>query len=95
MILGCIVCHGVGNSTDSFRSYSTSSDSESDARCGAIGNCWLKKNSAVATNSTMSSKVAPQPTVTPRLLRCPALRRDILRDWHFEEMAIEGRQLRR
>lgn len=49
----------------------------------------------MATNSTMSSKVAPQPAVTPRLLRCPALRRDIFRDWQFEEMAMEGRQLRR
>eukprot|EP01018_Ginkgo_biloba_P004516 Gb_22069 [translate_table: standard] len=95
MSLACLACHGVGSSTDSFRSYSTSSDSDSEVRCGARASCCLKKTSAVTANRTMTSKVAPQPAVTPRLLRCPALRRDIFRDWHFEEIPVEGRQLRR
>ncbi|XP_022727948.1 uncharacterized protein LOC111283645 [Durio zibethinus] len=102
MSLACLVCHSVDSPSHSFRSYSVSS-SENEGRCSAIANCLARKSSLPAvrpTITTSTSKVTPQPnfqnsvgmTGPPRLVRSCALRRDLVRDWNFEEVVME-RQL--
>ncbi|KAK9111804.1 hypothetical protein Scep_019323 [Stephania cephalantha] len=99
MSLACLVCHGVESPSQSFRSYSVSS-SDNDGRCSAIINCLTRKSSFAPEMSNKvipSSKVTPQPimvlghgvTGTPRLVRSHAVRRDLVRDWNFEEVAVE------
>ncbi|PIN19026.1 hypothetical protein CDL12_08311 [Handroanthus impetiginosus] len=97
MSLACLVCHGVESPSHSFRSYSVSS-SDNEGRCSAIANCLTKKTSLhPRTNpSITSSKVMPQPTIpssgvngAPRLVRSRAVRRDIVRDWNFDEVLLE------
>ncbi|KAF3774911.1 hypothetical protein EJ110_NYTH51934 [Nymphaea thermarum] len=88
MSFGCLVCH-VHSPAESFRSYSVSS-SENEGRCAAFINCLNRI--VVGENTTMTSKVAPQPLMendedlsgTPRLIRSHAVRRDLFRDWNFE-----------
>ncbi|XP_030550798.1 uncharacterized protein LOC115755507 [Rhodamnia argentea] len=94
MSLACLVCHSSESPSHSFRSYSVSS-SENDGRCSAIANCLTMKPSLPLppTRSAIStSKVTPQPnmpagiTGAPRLVRSHAVRRDIVRDWNFDEV---------
>ncbi|XP_073059678.1 uncharacterized protein [Primulina eburnea] len=98
MSLACLVCHGVESPSHSFRSYSASSSDQ--GRCSAIANCLIKKTSLQhhrANPSITSSKVMPQPTVpstgvtsgAPRLVRSHAVRRDLVRDWNFDEVLLE------
>ncbi|KAK9270993.1 hypothetical protein L1049_026581 [Liquidambar formosana] len=100
MSLACLVCHSVDSPSHSFRSYSVSS-SDNEGRCSAIANCLTRKASYPPTRANSSfassSKVTPQPTIsssggipgTPRLVRSRAVRRDLVRDWNFEEMVME------
>lgn len=97
MSLACLVCHGVESPSHSFRSYSVSS-SDNEGRCSAIANCLARKTAfthARAPHGFTSSKVMPQPipnTVVgnaPRLVRSHAVRRDIVRDWNFDEVLLE------
>ena len=98
MSLACLVCHGVESPSQSFRSYSVSS-SDNDGRCAAITSYITRKTilSHTRTNhSVTSSKVTPQPTVPsnvvtgpPRLVRSHAVRRDLVRDWNFDEVILE------
>ncbi|XP_009588130.1 uncharacterized protein [Nicotiana tomentosiformis] len=98
MSLACLVCHSVESPSHSFRSYSVSS-SDNDGRCSAIANCLIKKISLSHPNANggiTTSKVTPQPTDQsngmtgpPRLVRSRAVRRDIVRDWNFDEVALE------
>ncbi|GMY29571.1 DNA helicase [Fagus crenata] len=99
MSLACLVCHSVESPSHSFRSYSVSS-SDNDGRCSAIANCLARKSSLTpSANSYVasSSKVTPQPTIpsnngmvgAPRLVRSRAVRRDIVRDWNFDEVVME------
>lgn len=97
MSLLCLACHHVESPSHSFRSFSSS---DNDGRCSAIANCLTQKLSLnpSAANSwiTSSSKVTPQPTAsnngmtgTPRLIRSRAVRRDLVRDWNFDEAVME------
>lgn len=98
MSLACLVCHGVESPSHSFRSYSVSS-SDNEGRCSAIANCLARKTTiplARANHGFTSSKVMPQPTIpstgvagAPRLVRSHAVRRDIVRDWNFDEVLLE------
>lgn len=98
MSLACLVCHGVESPSHSFRSYSVSS-SDNEGRCSAIANCLARKTTLPhtrASHSFTSSKVMPQPTIpstgvagAPRLVRSHAVRRDIVRDWNFDEVLLE------
>ncbi|XP_054787199.1 uncharacterized protein LOC129293319 isoform X2 [Prosopis cineraria] len=105
MSLACLVCQSVESPSpsQSFRSYSVSS-AENEGRCYAISSCLTKKssfpshtmNTFIAPSS--SSKVAPHPGVlsneempgTPRLVRSRAVRRDLVRDWNFDQVLLEG-----
>lgn len=95
MSLACLVCHGVESPSHSFRSYSVSS-SDNEGRCSAIANCLARK-AALANqrpnHSITTSKVMPQPSSMPngppRLVRSHAVRRDIVRDWNFDEVLME------
>ncbi|EYU22888.1 hypothetical protein ABFS83_03G113200 [Erythranthe nasuta] len=98
MSLACLVCHGVESPSHSFRSYSVSS-SDNEGRCSAIANCLARKTSLphLRPNSGItSSKVMPHPTIpgngvtgAPRLVRSHAVRRDIVRDWNFDEQLLD------
>ncbi|XP_028079660.1 uncharacterized protein LOC114281419 [Camellia sinensis] len=99
MSLACLVCHSVESPSHSFRSYSVSS-SDNEGRCSAIANCLTRRVSLPYptrnTSIASSSKVTPQPSIpnngvagTPRLVRSCAVRRDIVRDWNFNEVAME------
>ncbi|KAF6158418.1 hypothetical protein GIB67_019457 [Kingdonia uniflora] len=99
MSLACLVCYSVDSPSQSFRSYSVSS-SENEGRCAAIINCLNRKVShplGPRDNMITSSKVTPQPfaanvqgiTGTPRLVRSRAVRRDLVRDWNFDEVILE------
>ncbi|XP_059630850.1 uncharacterized protein LOC132273796 isoform X2 [Cornus florida] len=98
MSLACLVCHSVESPSHSFRSYSVSS-SDNEGRCSAIANCLTRKASlphTAANSSITSSKVTPQPTIpgngvtsTPRLVRSHAVRRDLVRDWNFDQVLME------
>lgn len=99
MSLACLICHSSDRS-HSFRSYSISS-SENDSRCSTIVSCLSRKVSVPppeTANSTTTSKVTPQPimlnsqgiTGAPRLVRSCAVRRDLVRDWNFDEVLVEG-----
>ncbi|XP_011074909.1 uncharacterized protein LOC105159519 [Sesamum indicum] len=99
MSLACLVCHGIESPSHSFRSYSVSS-SDHEGRCSAIATCLTRKISLPhprANSSITSSKVMPQPTVpssgvtggAPRLVRSHAVRRDLVRDWNFDEVGLE------
>ncbi|KAL2538801.1 hypothetical protein Fot_20192 [Forsythia ovata] len=98
MSLACLVCHGVESPSHSFRSYSVSS-SDNEGRCSAIANCLTRKTSFPhprANPRITPSKVMPQPTVpsnavagAPRLVRSRAVRRDLVRDWNFDEAMLE------
>ncbi|KAK4777048.1 hypothetical protein SAY86_005736 [Trapa natans] len=101
MSLGCLVCHSAESPSHSLRSYSVSS-SDNEGRCSAISNCITRRPSIPLppsrSSALASSKVTPQPAVsgnglnntTPRLVRSHAVRRDLVRDWNFEEVVIEG-----
>ncbi|KAJ9675275.1 hypothetical protein PVL29_024293 [Vitis rotundifolia] len=90
MSLACLVCHSVESPSHSFR-----------IRCSAIADCLARRASlpAPTANSSIirSSKVTPHPSIpnssgipgTPRLVRSCAVRRDIVRDWNFEEVVME------
>ncbi|OMO53279.1 hypothetical protein COLO4_36790 [Corchorus olitorius] len=98
MSLACLVCHSVESPSHSFRSYSVSS-SDNEERCSAIANCLARKTSlpAVRPTITATSKVTPQPNFQntvgmagpPRLVRSCAMRRDLVRDWNFDEVVME------
>ncbi|XP_074336629.1 uncharacterized protein LOC141673789 [Apium graveolens] len=91
MSLACIACHNVESPSHSLRSYSTSS-SENDGRCSVITNCLMRKASLhqqlANINFLPSSKVSPEPTEPPRLVRSRAVRRDIVQDWNFNESIV-------
>ncbi|KAF9603615.1 hypothetical protein IFM89_037114 [Coptis chinensis] len=98
MSLACLVCHS-DSPTQSFRSYSVSS-SDNEGRCSTIITCLTRKVSLAhdTTNAMItSSKVTPQPFMangqglmgTPRLVRSRAVRRDLVRDWNFDETVME------
>ncbi|XP_028072363.1 uncharacterized protein LOC114274598 [Camellia sinensis] len=98
MSLACLVCHSVESPSHSYRSYSVSS-SDNEGRCSAITNCLTRKVSLphlTANNSSIASaKVTPQPGIpsngvagAPRLVRSRAVRRDIVRDWNFDEVEM-------
>ncbi|KAI9201331.1 hypothetical protein LWI28_021736 [Acer negundo] len=83
------------------RSYSVSS-SDNEGRCSTIANCLTRRSSLPAprSNSSMAStsKVTPQPSILPssigmdgppRLVRSRAVRRDLVRDWNFDEVVME------
>ncbi|KAG5544607.1 hypothetical protein RHGRI_017142 [Rhododendron griersonianum] len=98
MSLACLVCQSVESPSHSFRSYSVSS-SENEGRCAAIANCLTRislAHPAANTSLASSSKVTPQPSIPnngvvgpPRLVRSRAVRRDIVQDWNFDEVAVE------
>ncbi|OIW07797.1 hypothetical protein TanjilG_31989 [Lupinus angustifolius] len=102
MSLACLVCHSVDtpSPSHSFRSYSVSS-AENEGRCHAIVACLNKKLSppppTIHSIASSSSKVTPQPSVSsnngissvPRLVRSHAVTRDRVRDWNFDEVAME------
>ncbi|KAJ7527286.1 hypothetical protein O6H91_16G046900 [Diphasiastrum complanatum] len=108
MSLACLACHVVESSNapaSTWRSYSVSSHSNDEGRCGVTVNCWSKKSSPSPSLSpednpnaagnrqqiaTVPSTNAPS---SPRLTRCHAVRRDIFRDWNFDETTEENRQL--
>ncbi|ERN08547.1 hypothetical protein AMTRI_Chr11g98300 [Amborella trichopoda] len=102
MSLACLVCHSVDSPSQSFRSYSVSS-SENGGRCSALVSCWNKKVYVPhdMANTMMTSKVAPQPPISetqgltgaPRLVRSHAVRRDLFRDWNFDNILEEGQRL--
>lgn len=76
------------------------SSSDNEGRCSAIANCLTRKVSLPlppARSAISSSKVTPHPAIsndngmsgTPRLVRSHAVRRDLVRDWNFDEAGIE------
>lgn len=100
MSLACLICHSSDSPSHSFRSYSISS-SDNDGRCSTIVGCLSRKVSVPppeTANNTMTSKVTPQPLMlnsqgisgAPRLVRSCAVRRDLVRDWNFDEVLVEG-----
>ncbi|XP_020235206.1 uncharacterized protein LOC109815036 [Cajanus cajan] len=101
MSLACLVCHSVDSPSPShsFRSYSVSS-SENEGRCHAVATCLTRKLSLPPSTlhsflpPSSSSKVTPQPTSssnnTPRLVRSRAVTRDRVRNWNFDEIAMES-----
>ncbi|KAI4372904.1 hypothetical protein MLD38_011085 [Melastoma candidum] len=99
MSLACLVCHSAESPSHSFRSYSVSS-SDNEGRCSAIANCLTITPSfpfpPPRSGPYSSSKVTPHPvaqvatglTGTPRLVRSRAVRRDLVRDWNFDEAIV-------
>lgn len=98
MSFTCLMCHSMDSPSRSFRSYSVSS-SEDEGRCAAV-TCLIRKVT-VATgtaNAISTSKVTPFPLMatgqgmagTPRLLRSRAVSRDVVRDWNFDQLHVEG-----
>ncbi|KAJ9675284.1 hypothetical protein PVL29_024302 [Vitis rotundifolia] len=87
MSLACLVCHSVESPSHSFRSYSVSS-SDNEGRCSAIANCLARRASlpAPTINSSIIRSGIPG---TPMLVRSCAVRRDIVKDWNFEEVVME------
>ncbi|CAA2960880.1 uncharacterized protein LOC111390292 [Olea europaea subsp. europaea] len=73
--------------------------SYNEGRCSAVANCLTRKTSFPhprANPRITPSKVMPQPSVqsnmvagTPRLVRSHAIRRDLVRDWNFDEVMLE------
>ncbi|ESR47887.1 PyrD [Citrus sinensis] len=98
MSLACLVCHSVESPSHSFRSYSVSS-SDNEDRCSAIGSCLARRLSLPTPRPALAStsKVTPQPNIqtviemegAPRLVRSRAVRRDLVRDWNFDEVVME------
>ncbi|RWW28521.1 hypothetical protein GW17_00007005 [Ensete ventricosum] len=98
MSLACLVCHIMDSPSRSFRSYSLSS-SEDEGRCAAV-TCLTRKVTVATgtTNAISTSKVTPFPMMatgqgmsgTPRLLRSRAVSRDLVRDWNFDQLHVEG-----
>lgn len=98
MSLACLVCHSVESPSQSFRSYSVSS-SDNEGRCSAIANCLTRRSSLPAPRQAIAStsKVTPQPNFqtaiemegAPRLVRSRAVRRDLVRDWNFDEVVMQ------
>ncbi|EOA34615.1 hypothetical protein CARUB_v10022182mg [Capsella rubella] len=98
MSFACLVCHSVESPSHSLRSYSVSS-SDNEGRCSVIASCLTRKSLIQAARSSTfpasSSKVTPQPNfqagegASPRLVRSRAVRRDIVRDWNFNEIDTE------
>ncbi|KAH0919968.1 hypothetical protein HID58_027628 [Brassica napus] len=94
----------VESPSHSFRSYSVSS-SDNEGRCSVIASCLSRTSLIQAARSntfpaSSSSKVTPQPNfqggdlmitegASPRLVRSRAVRRDIVRDWNFNETETE------
>ena len=100
MSLACLVCHSMDSPSRSFRSYSVSS-SEDEGQCAAVVSCLTRKVTIAATgraNAISTSKVTPFPLMasgqgmgeTPRLLRSRAVSRDLVRDWNFDQVHVEG-----
>ncbi|MQL88299.1 hypothetical protein Taro_020875, partial [Colocasia esculenta] len=100
MALACLVCHSMESPSHSFRSYSVSS-SDNEGRCSAIIGCLTRKVnfSTETANGMMTSKVAPFPNMSssgqgasgsPRLIRSLAVSRELVRDWNFDEIALDG-----
>nr|ABK22057.1 unknown [Picea sitchensis] len=99
MSLACLTCQVVQRTDSDLRSYSFNSQQEQ--RCGAVVGCWSTKNPRQPPLEEVSARVVPvlsnsnsnnnQGPVSPRLTRCHAVRRDILRDWNFEEFAEGSR----
>ncbi|KAJ8760441.1 hypothetical protein K2173_015108 [Erythroxylum novogranatense] len=99
MSLTCLVCHSVESPSHSFRSYSVSS-SDNEGRCNAIANCIAIRACLPPPRAHSSfastSKVTPHPTNPksdemtgpPRLVRSRAVRRDLVRDWNFDEVVM-------
>ncbi|KAL0560435.1 hypothetical protein IC582_000840 [Cucumis melo] len=98
MSLACLVCNSVESPSHSFRSYSVSS-SDNEGRCSAMANCLIWRPSFPPTHHpsyAASAKVTPQPTIsnsnvmdgTPRLVRSRAVKRDLVRDWNFDEVVV-------
>ncbi|KAM7515194.1 hypothetical protein LguiA_004777 [Lonicera macranthoides] len=100
MSLACLVCHSVESPSHSFRSYSVSS-SDNEGRCSTMVNCLTRKASIPYWRPNpngiggSSAKVTPQPAMgtngvvgPPRLVRSRAVRRDLVRDWNFDEDAV-------
>nr|XP_017256068.1 PREDICTED: uncharacterized protein LOC108225652 [Daucus carota subsp. sativus] len=79
--------HNVESPSHSLRSYSTSS-SDNDGRCSVITNCLTLHQQLANINFLSSSKVSPQPTGPPRLVRSRAVRRDIVQAWNFNESIV-------
>ncbi|XP_042507835.1 uncharacterized protein LOC122083949 [Macadamia integrifolia] len=99
MSLACLVCESVESPSQSFRIYSVSS-SDNEGRCSIIINCLNKKaylGPETPSSEITSAKVTPYPILantqgvagTPRLVRRHAIRRDLMSDWNFEELAVE------
>ncbi|URE30807.1 hypothetical protein MUK42_16534 [Musa troglodytarum] len=100
MSLACLVCRSVDSPSRSFRSHSVSS-SEDEGQCAAVVSCLTRKVTIAATggaNAVSTSKVTPFPVMasgqgmgeTPRLLRSRAVSRDLVRDWNFDQVHVEG-----
>ncbi|KAJ4868882.1 hypothetical protein Rs2_49566 [Raphanus sativus] len=105
MSFACLVCHSVESPSHSLRSYSlSSSDNEGRcsviANCLSRTSLIQAARSNTFPASSSSSKVTPQPNfqggdlmitegASPRLVRSRAVRRDIVRDWNFDESVTE------
>ncbi|KAL5715688.1 hypothetical protein ACHQM5_017475 [Ranunculus cassubicifolius] len=95
MSLACLVCHAVDSPSQSFRSYSISS-SDNEGRCSTIGTCLTTRKASIPRDNA-NAKVTPQPFLSnsqggpPRLVRSRAVRRDLVRDWNFDEVVLVER----
>ncbi|KAG7037221.1 hypothetical protein SDJN02_00844, partial [Cucurbita argyrosperma subsp. argyrosperma] len=98
MSLACLVCNSVESPSHSFRSYSVSS-SDNEGRCNSMANCLIWRPSFPPTHHPSyaeSAKVTPHPNIVisdrmdgnPRLVRSRAVRRDLVRDWNFDEVVV-------
>ncbi|WOK94566.1 hypothetical protein Cni_G03270 [Canna indica] len=100
MSLACLVCHSMDSPSHSFRSYSISS-SDDEGRCAIAIACLGRKvtlASTATTNAISTAKVTPLPimasghatTGAPRLLRSRAVSRELVRNWNFDQVYVEG-----
>lgn len=97
MSLGCLACHAMEGSTNSFRleeSMETRSlSSRSDDGGACLTGCFARRpaqHTSTEQSHVQSSRVAPVSDVdqSPRLTRCYAVRRDcsFFRDWSVSEV---------
>ncbi|KAG2253950.1 hypothetical protein Bca52824_084086 [Brassica carinata] len=103
MSFACLVCHSVESPSHSFRSYSvSSSDNEGRCRDRELPHKEITHSSCKIQHFPcfIIPKVTPQPDLqggdlmitegaSPRLVRSRAVRRDIVRDWNFNETETE------
>ncbi|GAV70126.1 hypothetical protein CFOL_v3_13624 [Cephalotus follicularis] len=105
MSLACLVCHSVESPSHSFRSYSVSSSENEGRCSAMANCLTRKSSLPAprsTTSITSSSKVTPQPNIqspniqsnggmtgAPRLVRSRAVRRDLVRDWNFDEVLMQ------